>query len=172
MINLREYRPPSFFRFVLGPLSWRISILGLALWKSDALVRHLPLDLNSTEAPNVISGMFYSVAGVFGVLAGFIITALTIVASSDSDNAQRMRKNAPSSLPKKLLYAVLTLLILSLSIALAGPIAANVAPIALLGAAVVIALIEVASVSVLVYIVISPRKSSNSKSSFVPDDAM
>ncbi|WP_211438936.1 hypothetical protein [Corynebacterium glutamicum] len=168
---LEKLQRPSWFRYVAGPLLWRASILGLAVWKSDFIVGYVPYDLISSDAPSLISGMFYAVAGVLGVLAGFIITALTIVASSDSESVRRMKRTAPSSLPKKLLYSVLTLLFLSLSIALSGPIAVKAVPLALLGAAVLIATIEVLSVAVLVYIAISPRKERKDQAGFIPDGA-
>lgn len=67
--------------------------------------------------------MFYAVASVLGVLAAFLTTSLTILASSDSQATQRIRKEGGSGLVVTFLYAVITLLFAALTIALLGPIA-------------------------------------------------
>lgn len=148
----------SAFRYIVGPIIWRATILGLAIWKAEFLVGKLPINLESSDALSTMGGMFYAIAGVLGVLAGFIITALTIVATSDSDSVRRMKVSAPSSLPKKLLYAVLTLLFLALLTALLGPFSTSPIAISLLIGSILISGIEVTTVAAVVYIAISPRK--------------
>lgn len=69
--------------------------------------------------------MYYAVSGVYGVIAGFLITAMTIVVVSDSGPASTLKNAIPLSTSFKFIYSIVTLLILSLSLALLGPFSSN-----------------------------------------------
>lgn len=155
LTNLIKDTPP-LIRYFFAPILWRAAILLLPVIFSEKVSNMLPYTSKSLDGVDK-SSMFYSIAGIMGVLAGFVITALTIFATADSAPVRKMKGNAPSSLPAKLLYSVLTLLFTAFSIALAGPFCAGVVPYGILTGGITVALIEIFLVSILVYMSVSPK---------------
>ncbi|AMA00225.1 hypothetical protein [Corynebacterium glutamicum] len=109
---------PSWLRRVIWPLIWRLAVVFLPI--GIGMKNLSPISPWGTAE---LQSMFYAVASVLGVLAAFLTTSLTILASSDSQATQRIRKEGGSGLVVTFLYAVITLLFAALTIALLGPIA-------------------------------------------------
>jgi hypothetical protein len=108
------------------------------------------------EISGDLSGMFYAVSAVYGVIAGFTITALTIIAATDSESVKSLRANAQFSIPVKLLWAVLTLITYSLINALIGPMSNKEIAITLLVVSVITVLFELLATSFLVLLSTTP----------------
>ena len=99
--------------------------------------------------------MFYAMSAVYGVLAGFVITSLTIISASDSESAKEMRVSAKNSVPIKLLWAVFTLLVFAVILALIGPVAFYERSLCFLMATIVISIIEFVVIIVLIFFTIT-----------------
>lgn len=160
---------PKFVRFVLGPLVWRAGIVGATF----TLLHHFPqlviYDLYGRNALAELSPMFYSVAGVLGVLAGFLVAALTILGTANSPSTASMRQRAATSMPLKLLYSIATLLVASIAISLAGPYADRIFSFAILCGGLLVAAGEMVAVSLLVFMALVPSGSRGAKTAYVID---
>lgn len=160
---------PRFVRFVLGPLVWRAGMVGVTF----ALLHHFPelviYDLKDKNALAELSPMFYSVAGVLGVLAGFLVAALTILGTTSSSSVEAMKKRAATSMPLKLLYSIASLLLASITISLVGPYADRIFSFGILGGGLLIAASEMVAVSFLVFMALVPHNSPGAKTTYEID---
>lgn len=154
---------PRVVRFVLWPVLWRggviIGIFAL-LRKFPDLV---PYDLEKGGSVLDLSPMFYSISGVLGVLAGFLVAALTILGTVNLPSAEMMRRRAATSMPLKLLYSIATLLVASIAVSLSGPYADHFLSFTALFGGLAVAGLEMIAVSFLVFMALVPQGSSSSK---------
>lgn len=157
----------TFFRFIVGPIVWRLLLIALAIL---VCVNFPSLDpyklLASPSTKNEIvdlSPMFYAISSVLGIIAGFLVASLSVVGLGSTQAADRMRRLGRRSLPLKLLYAVICLFLTALAIAFVGPFADRAWAFGLLTGAVLVALIELGVVAFLVFIALRPVTPTVSK---------
>ncbi|RSZ66019.1 hypothetical protein EAH68_00200 [Corynebacterium hylobatis] len=139
---------PIWVSRLFWPLAWRSLLLAVVvLWglRGD-------LNISFWDSPNLDS-MFYAVSSVIGILAAFLTTSLTILATSDSKATMRIKEQGGAGLVVTFLYAVVTLLVSALVIAVIGPAAASTrwASYVLIGI-VAIAFIEILIVTFYTYL--------------------
>lgn len=144
---------PKTLRYMVWPATWRVSIVAVCVWKRTRIVEILPYDL----ARHDLSGMYYAVSAVYGVVAGFIITAITIVASRDSEYVRAMLQGAHTSVPVKLLWAVITLFTFSLVLATLGPISNEIVPLSLFVGSTCVVALELLLTTFLIFLAMTPR---------------
>lgn len=126
---------PFTLRFLLLPAIWRLAVL--AGWY---LIVTRPLDIEKipwlNDYAQDLGTVLGTLSGVFGVLAAFVSTSVTVIYASGAQAAEALKNASPRSLPRKLIYSALTLLGLSLLLALfqSNAIAANLKLTALAGA--------------------------------------
>jgi hypothetical protein len=146
-------KTPKVIRFFIWPLMWRSTIISFALCFCQKYIDYFPY--RQSKCGCDLSGMFYAMSAVYGVLAGFVITSLTIISASDSESAKEMRASARNSIPIKLLWAVFTLLVFSVILALVGPVAHYECSLCFLMATIVISIIEFVVIIVLIFFTIT-----------------
>lgn len=148
-LGIRAEHIPDQIRFVVAPILWRLAVAlfwatisfcviepGSALWGSSYM--------------DDLDEVFKTLSGVFGVLAAFVSTSVTVIYTSDLSGARRMRSISKSALPRKLIYSAVTLLVLAFLLALCAT--DSLSPrlmLPLLASAVSLAFIEMATVSIL-----------------------
>ena len=145
-------KTPKVIRFFIWPLMWRSTIISFALCFCQKYIDYFPY--RQSKCVCDLSGMFYAMSAVYGVLAGFVITSLTIISASDSESAKEMRVSAKNSVPIKLLWAVFSLLF-AVILALIGPVAFYERSLCFLMATIVISIIEFVVIIVLIFFTIT-----------------
>lgn len=141
-------RIPIWLSRLFWPLVWRFGLIAaVILWGMCGNLR-----VSFWDQPDLHS-MFYAVSSVIGILAAFLTTSLTILATSDSKATIRIKEQGGPGLVVTFLYAVVTLLVSALSVAVLGPAADSTewAPYVLIGI-VVVALIEILIVAFYTYL--------------------
>lgn len=148
-LDVRAGHMPDPIRFVVAPILWRLTV-GL-FWTAISFCVIQPDSLLwDSNYLDDLDEVFKTLSGVFGVLAAFVSTSVTVIYTSDSSGARRMRSKSKNALPRKLIYSTVTLLILAFLLALFAT--DSVSPkilLALLASAVSLALIETVTVSML-----------------------
>lgn len=120
--SLMVAQSPKVLRYFVAPLIWRILALVLTSFVGELVDGKLKFLCTNGQD---YAAMYYAISGVYGVVAGFLITAMTIVVVSDSDSALSIKHSAPESIPFKFVYGIITLILLSLMVALLGPFSSN-----------------------------------------------
>lgn len=148
-MNVRVERVSDRLRFVVAPILWRLAVALFWVFISFCVIKpDSPFwDCNYF---NDLDEIFKTLSGVFGVLAAFVSTSVTVIYTSDTSGARQIRSVSKNSLPRKLVYSALTLLTLSFVLALGAT--DSLPPklsLPLLATAVLLALIEVGTVSIL-----------------------
>lgn len=140
---------PYAIRHAVAPGLWRLALV--LFWGTISFYVIPPSSpLWTSSYINDLNEVFKTLSGVFGVLAAFVSTSVTVIYTGDSSGARRMRSMSKHSLPRKLVYSALTLLALSFVLALFTP--ESIPPklsLPILATAVSLAIIETVAVSAL-----------------------
>ncbi|MDU0478378.1 hypothetical protein QVA66_03880 [Staphylococcus chromogenes] len=167
-------KTPGILRFVIMPILWRTAVIAPFLVKHNELGKHIPLDLSAESTQALTSSMFTGVASVLGVLAGFIVTSLTIVMAAQGSALEEMKQAAPRSLPIKLLYSTMTLFLISLITAILSPWSTKTTALALVAGMILLSIVEVSIVAFVVYrsmVPITKRSQPPQRQRVIPDNA-
>ena len=146
-VSIKIAQSPKVLRHCIGPISWRLIIMIATVMGWIQVSNKHP---HIKFPANGLDSMYYSICAVYGVIAGFLITAMTIVVISDSVSAVSMRKRAQDSVPYKIIFAIVTLLFFALLIAFLGPFSARIWTQGVVIGSTIVVVIEFAIVVLLV----------------------
>lgn len=138
---------PPLIRFYFGPAIWRVSV-AIIWWLVMRFSFTKPSMAWLVAYSNHVDGVFQTLANVFGVLAAFATTSVTVIYAGSGGASQDLARRSPSSLPRKLIFAAITLLALGLLLAVLGvEVVDPKLKLAALGTAITLATIETATVA-------------------------
>src|SRR5699024_8587856 len=104
-VSIKIAQSPKVLRYCIGPISWRLIIMIATVMGWIQVSNKHP---HIKFPANGLDSMYYSICAAYGVIAGFLITAMMIVVISDSVSAVSMRKRAQDSVPYKIIFAIVT----------------------------------------------------------------